>query len=81
VFGVLVDAVRVVEVTPVDLALDLARCYVSCIPQAKRHARWRSIGHMRALSAFANLDRVGEHAFDAIKPRDQVARSGWVGFR
>jgi hypothetical protein len=36
---------------------------------------------VRALGALTNLDRVREHALDAIKPRDQVARSGWVGFR
>jgi hypothetical protein len=30
---------------------------------------------------FADLDHVGEHAFDTIDPRDQVSRSGWVGFR
>jgi hypothetical protein len=63
-----------------DLALHVARHYVSRIQQAERHACWRSRGHARAFDAFANLDRVGEHAFHTIKPRDQVARSGWVGF-
>jgi hypothetical protein len=33
---------------------------------------------VRAFDAFADLDRDGEHAFDTIEPRDQVARSGWV---
>jgi hypothetical protein len=27
----------------------------------------------------ADLDRVGEHAFNTIEPCDQVSRSGWVG--
>jgi hypothetical protein len=93
VFGVLVGGARVVEVTPavptmwglgsifdLDLTLHVARRYVSCIPQAKRHAGWRSRGCARALDAFADLNHVREHAFDAIKPRDQVARSGLVGF-
>jgi hypothetical protein len=35
---------------------------------------------VRALDAFADLDRVREHAFNTIQSRDQVARSGWVGF-
>jgi hypothetical protein len=30
---------------------------------------------------FADLDLVGEHAFDTIDPCDQVSRSEWVGFR
>jgi hypothetical protein len=51
-FRILVDGERVVEVAPVvstiwcfgskfdlDLALHVARCYMSCISQAKRHAR------------------------------------------
>jgi hypothetical protein len=51
VFRVHVDGARVVEVTPtvsiiwclrsrfdLDLALHVARHYVSCVPQAKRHA-------------------------------------------
>jgi hypothetical protein len=51
VFGVLVDGAGVIEVTPMvttiwclgsrfdlDLALHEARCYMSCILQAKRHA-------------------------------------------
>jgi hypothetical protein len=55
VFGVLVDGTRVVEVTPVvstvwslrsrfdlDLALHVERCYMSCVPQTKRHVGWRS---------------------------------------
>jgi hypothetical protein len=63
-----------------DLALHVARRYVSGVPQAKRHAGWRSRGRASVLDAFADLDRVGEHAFDAIKPRDEVVRSGWVGF-
>jgi hypothetical protein len=29
--------------------------------------------------AFADLDRVKEHALNMIDPHDQVARSGWVG--
>jgi hypothetical protein len=33
-----------------------------------------------AFDAFADLDRVGEHALNTIDPRDQVARRGWVGF-
>jgi hypothetical protein len=28
-----------------------------------------------------DLDRVGEHVLDVIELRDQVVRSGWVGFR
>jgi hypothetical protein len=93
VFGALVDRTRVIEVTPavsavwslwsrfdLDLALHVARRYLSCVPQTKRLAGWRSGGPARAVGAFADLDRVGEHVFDAIKPRDQVARSGWVGF-
>jgi hypothetical protein len=89
VFGVLVDRARVVEVTPavpmmwglgsgfnLDLALHVVRRYVSCVPQAKRHAGWRIRGRTRALDAFEDLDHVGEHAFDVIKPRDQVVRSG-----
>jgi hypothetical protein len=52
VFGVRVDGAGVVEVTPavstiwclgsrfdLDLALHVTRCYMSCIMQAKRHAR------------------------------------------
>jgi hypothetical protein len=83
VFGVLVDRARVIVVTPavstvwslgsrfdLDLALHVARCYMSCVPQTKRHARWRSGDHARALGAFTDLDRVEEHVFDAIKPRD-----------
>jgi hypothetical protein len=35
---------------------------------------------VRALDAFADLDRVREHTLDAIEPRDQVARSELVGF-
>jgi hypothetical protein len=31
--------------------------------------------------AFTDLDHVGEHTLDTTDPRDQVARSGWVGFR
>jgi hypothetical protein len=27
----------------------------------------------------ADLDHVGEHVLDATEPRDEVARSGWVG--
>jgi hypothetical protein len=51
VFGVFVDGAMVVEVTPavstmwglrstfdLDLVLHVARRYVRCIPQAKRHA-------------------------------------------
>jgi hypothetical protein len=32
-------------------------------------------------NAFPDFDRVQEHALNAIDPRDQVARSGWVGYR
>jgi hypothetical protein len=91
VFGVLVDRARVVEVTSavptmwglgsrfdLDLALHVARRYMSCVLQTERHSGWRSRGRARALDAFADLDRVREHVFDAIKPRDKVARSGWV---
>jgi hypothetical protein len=55
VVGVLVNRARVVEVTPtvftvwglgprfnLDLALHVARHYMGCVPQAKRHAGWRS---------------------------------------
>jgi hypothetical protein len=93
VFGVLVDRARVVEVTSIvstvwglvsrfnlDIILQVARRYMSCVPQAKRHAGWRNRGPARALGTFTDPDCVGEHVFDAIKPRDQVARSGWVGF-
>jgi hypothetical protein len=51
VFGVVVDGAGVVEVTPavstiwclgsrfdLDLALHVARHYMICVPQAKRHA-------------------------------------------
>jgi hypothetical protein len=70
VFGVLVDGARVIEVTlavlmmwglgsrfDLDLALHVEGPYVSYIPQAKRHASWRSRGRARALDAFADLDR------------------------
>lgn len=36
---------------------------------------------MRVLDALTDLDHVVEHALDAIESRDQVAKSGWVGFR
>jgi hypothetical protein len=88
------DRERVVEVTSavsamwclgprfdLDLVLHVARRYVSCVPQAKRHAGRRSGGPARALGTFTDLDCVGEHVLDAIEPREQVARSGWVGFR
>jgi hypothetical protein len=52
VFGILMDGAGVVEVTPavatvwcvgsrfdLNLVLHVARRYVSCVPQAKRHAR------------------------------------------
>jgi hypothetical protein len=52
---------------------------VSCVAQAKRHARRRR-GHTRAFDTLADFDCVGEHALDIINPNDQVARSGWVGF-
>jgi hypothetical protein len=51
VFGILMDRERFVEVTPaafailglesrfdLDLALHVAGCHMSCVPQAKRHA-------------------------------------------
>jgi hypothetical protein len=51
VFGVFVDEARVIEMAPavstiwclgsrfdLDLALHVARRYVSCVPQTKRHA-------------------------------------------
>jgi hypothetical protein len=51
VFGVLVDRTRIIEVTPavpmmwglgsrfdLDLVLHVARRYMSCVPQTKRHA-------------------------------------------
>jgi hypothetical protein len=51
VFRILVDGSRIVEMTPavstiwclvskfdLDLALHVAGCYTSCVPQAKRHA-------------------------------------------
>jgi hypothetical protein len=94
VFGVLMNRARVVEVIPVvstvwslssrfnlDLALHVERRYVSRVLQTKRHAGWRTRDRARALGAFVDLDRAGEHVFDATKPRDQFARSGWVGFR
>jgi hypothetical protein len=34
---------------------------------------------VRALDAFADFDRVREHALDTIGPNNQVTRSGWVG--
>jgi hypothetical protein len=92
VFGILVDRAGFIEVTPtvstiwclgsrfdLDLALHVAGCYMSCVTQAKRHARLR--WHLvRAFDAFADLDHVGVHAINTIDPSDQVARSGWVGF-
>jgi hypothetical protein len=94
VFGVLLDGARVVEVTPtvptmwglgsrfdLDLTLHVVRHYVSRVPQIKRHAGWRSRGHARALDTFTDFDCIGDHAFNMIKPSDQVTRSGWVGFR
>jgi hypothetical protein len=53
---------------------------VSSVAQAKRHVGWRR-GHARAFDALADFDCVGEHALDTIDPGDQVAGSGWVGFR
>jgi hypothetical protein len=38
---------------------------MSCVAQAKRHAGGRR-GSARALDAFADFDRVGEHVFNAI---------------
>jgi hypothetical protein len=38
-------------------------------------------GPVRAFDALTDLDHVREHVFDMIESRDQVARSGWVGFR
>jgi hypothetical protein len=35
---------------------------------------------VRAFGAFANLDRVKEHALETIDPSDWVTSSGWVGF-
>jgi hypothetical protein len=64
-----------------DLVFHVARLYMSCIPLTKRHAKGRYESPVRALSAFADLDHVREHVFEAIEPRDQVTRSGWVGFR
>jgi hypothetical protein len=71
VFGILVDRAGFIEVTPtvstiwclgsrfdLDLALHVAGCYMSCVTQAKRHARLR--WHLvRAFDAFADLDHVG----------------------
>jgi hypothetical protein len=48
---------------------------------AGQEACWMTTkGPARALDVFADLDRVGDHAFNTIESRDQVARSGWVGF-
>jgi hypothetical protein len=93
VFGVLVDGVGVIKMTPavpmiwclgsrfdLDLVLHVAGRYVSCVPQAKRHAGRRCWGPARAFDVFTDLDRVGEHALNTIKSPDQVGRSGWVGF-
>jgi hypothetical protein len=54
VFRILVDRAGLVEVVPaastilcvgsrfnLDLALNVAGCYVSCVPQAKSRAGWR----------------------------------------
>jgi hypothetical protein len=54
---------------------------MSCIPQTKRHAGWRSRGPARALGAFTDLDCIEEHVFDVMEPHNQVVRSGWVGLR
>jgi hypothetical protein len=83
VFGVLMDGARVIKVTPavptmwglgsrfdLDLALRVARCYVSRVPRPERRAGWRSRGRARAFDTFADFDCVKEHAFNTIKPHD-----------
>jgi hypothetical protein len=88
------DRSRVIEVTSavsmvwglgsrsnLDLVLHVARRYMACIPQAKRHAGWRNRGPMRVRGALTDHDCVGEHVFNAIEPHDLVTRCGWVGFR
>jgi hypothetical protein len=92
VFKVLVDGAGVVETPAVstiwclgskfdlDLALHEVIRYMGCVPQANRHAGGGQRGPARAFDAFIDLDCVGEHAFNTIKPRDQIARSGWVAF-
>jgi hypothetical protein len=37
-------------------------------------------GVLERLTLFTDLDGVRKHACYTIEPRDQVARSGWVGF-
>jgi hypothetical protein len=87
VFGFLVDGAGDVERTPavstgcsVQLRVDL-----NLLPHVARgptsHVSWRWRGPARALGTLTDLDRVREHDSNAIEPRDQVARSGWVGFR
>jgi hypothetical protein len=62
-----VDGARVIEVTPavptvwslgsrfnLDLALHVARRYVSYVPQTKGHAGWRSGDHARAFGVFTD---------------------------
>jgi hypothetical protein len=92
VLGVLVDRTGLVKVILVastilmvesrfdlDLALHVARCYVSGIAQAKRHAGGRR-SRARTLDALTDFDCIGDHIPDMINPSDQVARSGWVFF-
>jgi hypothetical protein len=60
-----------------DLVPHVARGRMSCVMQAKRHARWRCSGPARALNMLTDLDRVREHALDAIEPRDQCDAPGF----
>jgi hypothetical protein len=90
VLGLLVDRAGFVEVIPaastilrvesifdLDLAFHVARCYVSGVAQAKRHARGRR-SRAGAFDALTDFDCVREHALNTIDPGDQVTRSGWV---
>jgi hypothetical protein len=92
VFGLLMEWAGFIEMTPaastilgpgsgfnLDLALHVARCYTSCVAQAKMHAGRRR-GRARVFDALIDFDRVGKHALDTINPGDQVPRSGWLGF-
>jgi hypothetical protein len=94
VFGVLVDVARVVKMTSavstmwdlgsrfdLDLVLHIARRCMSCVSHTKRHTGCRCRGPARALGMLTDLGSVEECVFDAIESRNQVARSGWVGFR
>jgi hypothetical protein len=91
VLGIFVDRTGLVKVIPVastilsvesrfdlDLAFHVARCYVSGIAQAKRHAGGRR-SHARAFDAPTDFDCVGEHTLDTSIPAIRsLGVGGWV---